>query len=275
MKIDARRFQDLSHLPKGDSPEKRGIFIIGTDTGVGKTVIAGAIARFLSSQGVDVGVMKPIETGCRKMKGRLLPADGAYLKDAARSTDAIRTITPCTYSAPLAPYAASLLEKKKVHLNAIVKTYDRLRRQHPFLIVEGVGGLMVPLTVHLDLLDLILLFDLPVLLVARSGLGTLNHTLLTLRYGSDHHVRFIGVILNQTLPEKELAEESNPEILSGRINVPLTGFPYFKKSGSRERDIKRSEALLMKNLLMKEMVLGWVRFLAKGAKTEGGSVSLP
>jgi len=220
--------------------------------------------------------MKPIETGCRKIKGMLHPADGVYLKDAARSSDPIGSITPYTYSAPLAPYAASLREKKKVHLDAIVKTYDRLRRHHSFLVVEGVGGLMVPLTARLDLLDMILLLDLPVLLVARSGLGTLNHTLLTLRYGSERHVRFIGVILNQTAPAKGPAEESNPEILSGRINVPLTGpFPYFKKSGSREKDIERSEALLKKNFLMKEMVLGWVRFLEKSPTKAGGFVSLP
>lgn len=276
MKIGGQDFRYPSRASKGLSPKQKGIFVLGTDTGVGKTVIAGAIARLLSSQGIDVGVMKPIETGCRKSKGNLIPADGTYLKAAARSTDRIESITPCSYIAPLAPYAASIREKKKVHLDTIVKAYDQLRRRHSFLIIEGVGGLMVPLTDRLDLLDLILLLDLPVLLVARSGLGTLNHILLTLRYGSEHHVRFIGVILNQTLPKKGLADESNPEILSGRITVPLAGpFPYFKKSGSQEKDIERSEMLLRENTVIKKMVLGWVRCEGKGSTMRDGSEDLP
>lgn len=272
MKIGRSPFQFPSPNSTRLSPEARGIFILGTDTGVGKTVIAGAIARLLSTQGIDVGVMKPIETGCRKSKGRLIPADGAYLKAASGSTDPIESITPCSYTKPLAPYAASVLEKRKVRLEAIVKAYDRLRRRHSFLIIEGVGGLMVPLTDRLDLLDLIVLFDLPVLLIARSGLGTLNHTLLTLRYGSEHHIRFIGVILNQTSPKMGLADRSNPEILSGRIDVPLAGpFPYFRKSANREKDIRRSEALLIKNVLMKEMVLGWIDSGENNSMTKDGS----
>jgi dethiobiotin synthetase len=254
------KLETNSHAATGPHPPLKGIFIAGTDTAVGKTVIAGAIARALSSEGVDVGVMKPIETGCRRGKGGLVPADGIYLKAAARSTDSIGSVTPYRYRDPLAPYAASLREKKKVHLGNIVKAYDRLRRQRSFLIVEGVGGLMVPLTNTLDLIDLILLLDLPVLLVGRSGLGTLNHTLLTLRFGSEHGVRFIGIILNQLSPGKTLADKTNPEVLEGRINVPLAGpFPYFKKTGIREKDIERSKTLFMNDLLMKEMVFNWMR----------------
>ena len=273
MKINTSGFRNPSQSLNKFSPEEKGIFILGTDTGVGKTVISGAIARLLLSQKVDVGVMKPIETGCRRQGGKLIPADGTYLKAAARSSDPIESITPCAYKAPLAPYAASFLENKKIRLETIFRAYDRLRRQHSFLIIEGVGGLMVPLTRNLDLLDLILHFDLPVLLVARSGLGTLNHTLLTLRYGSEHHLRFIGVVLNQTSPKKGPADQSNPEILSGRISVPLVGcFPYFKKSGSREKDIERSQAIFTKNISMKEMVLGRPR--GKIMK-EDGSAGLP
>ncbi len=252
------------------STSVRGVFITGTDTAVGKTMIAGAIARTLSSQGIDVGVMKPIETGCRRSKGKLIPADGTYLKAAACSTDRIESVTPYAYKDPIAPYAASMRDKRKVRMETIVKAYDRLRHRHSFLIVEGVGGLMVPLTSDVDLLDLILLLDLPVLLVARSGLGTLNHTLLTVRYGSEHHVRFVGVILNQTSPKKSLADETNPEILAGRLSIPLAGpFPYFKKTGILEKDIEHSTVLFMKNTLMKEMVFSWVRSGEK--KTNDGS----
>lgn len=245
---------------KKTDPHVKGIFIAGTDTGVGKTVIAGAIARALSSHGVDVGVMKPIETGCHQSKKGLIPADGMYLKAAARSNDPIGSVTPYSFREPIAPYTASIRDKKKIHLETIVKAYDRLSHRHSFLIVEGVGGLMVPLTRDVELLDLILLLDLPVLLAARSGLGTLNHTLLTLRYGSEHQVRFAGVILNQISPKKTLSDETNAEVLAERIAIPLAGpFPYFRKTGIREKDIERSKTMLMRDALLREIILNWVR----------------
>lgn len=235
---------------------KKGLFVIGTDTGVGKTLIAGALARLLSSRGVDVGVMKPIETGCRCWKGALLPADGSYLRSAARTADPIHLIVPYRYKDPLAPWVASLREKRKIDFGKIVQAYDRLRRKHSFLIVEGVGGLLVPLTARFDLIDLILLLDLPVLLVARSGLGTLNHTLLTLRHGSQQGLRFLGALLNQNLPRKTLADRTNLESLRERIDVPLLGcFPYFDKLGTREKNIERSKELLMEAIAIDQIAM--------------------
>ncbi|HEY5600127.1 MAG TPA: dethiobiotin synthase [Candidatus Manganitrophaceae bacterium] len=225
----------------------KGIFIIGTDTGVGKTVIAGAIARFLVSQGVDVGVMKPIETGCRRRGGKLIPADGSYLRAAARVEDPLGLITPYPYQYPLAPWVASIREKRRIHFKKIRSAYEQLRRAHSFLIVEGVGGLLVPLTAKSDLLDLILFLELPVLLVARSGLGTINHTLLTIQYGSQQGLQFQGILLNRTTPQETLADKTNPETLRRRTGLPLLGcFPYFEKKGSREENIERSKSLFMK-----------------------------
>lgn len=227
---------------------RKGLFITGTDTGVGKTVVAAAAARALSSRGIDVGIMKPVETGCRKRNGRLVLSDALYLKKAARVSDSLEMITPFAYHAPLAPRTASLLEKKEIDLETILSAYDQLRRRHSFLIVEGVGGLMVPLTARADVSDLIRLFDLPVLLVARSGLGTLNHTLLTLHHGSRLGIQFLGIIFNRTAPSPSLADKTNPAALAERTDVPLLGtLPYFIKSGNRERDIDRSEKLLMEN----------------------------
>ncbi len=234
----------------------RGIFITGTDTGVGKTMVAGAIARALAPCGV--GVMKPIETGCRRRKGELFSSDGSYLKTAARSDDPIQLITPCLYRHPLAPWSASILEKKRVDLKKIVECYRQLRQKHSFLIVEGIGGLLVPITAHTHLIDIILLLNLPVILVARSGLGTINHTLLTLRYGAEHGVRFLGLILNQTTPTSTLADRTNPKILSDQTDIPLLGLiPHLNKVQSTEDQIERSKNYLMKNPPMKERVLQW------------------
>jgi dethiobiotin synthetase len=237
---------------------ERGLFITGTDTGVGKTIIAAAIARTLSSLGTDVGIMKPIETGCRKRNGKLILSDALYLKIAAQVKDPIEMITPYAYRTPLAPRAASLLEKDEIDLETILLAYDQLRKRHPFLIVEGIGGLVVPLTARADLSDLIRLFELPVLLVARSGLGTLNHTLLTLRHGARLGIRFVGVLFNQTTPSRSIADETNPVSLAERTDVPLLGtLPYFEKRGNREKDIDRSVKLLMKNELLRSTILRW------------------
>lgn len=256
---------------------EHGIFITGTDTGVGKTVAAGAIARALSSAGIDVGVMKPVETGCRIKNGKLTLSDAAYLKTAARTRDAVKSITPYAFRSTLAPRAASLLEKKEIKLEEVLRAYDRLRLRHSFIIVEGAGGLMVPLTAHLDILDLIVLLNLPVLLVARSGLGTLNHTLLTIRTGVAAGIRFSGIIFNRPTPSVSLADRTNAASLAERTDIPLLGsLPYFKKSGSIEKNIERSEKLLMGNELLRQAVLGWTQARQSGSLNESENrVGLP
>ena len=214
-----------------------GLFIVGTDTGVGKTVVACAIARLLVNQGVDVGVMKPVETGCRLRKGQLFPADGAALKAAARSEEALSAITGDCYRLPVAPYPAAQMARRPVmNLGRVVQRFQVQSRRHAFMIVEGIGGLLVPLSARRDLIDMVLAFDLPALLVAHSGLGTLNHTLLTLRHGSDRGVRFAGVVLNHTTSRETLADATNPAVLAARCALPVFSFPYFKQKSAAGED---------------------------------------
>ncbi len=205
----------------------KGIFITGTDTGVGKTFIAGALACHLRADGVNVGVMKPIETGCGSKR---IPADGVYLKKMAQVNDALASITPYCFRDPLAPWPASIKEKKKIEMKKILAAYERLQKKHALMIVEGVGGLLVPITENDDVVDLILEMNLPVLLVARSGLGTLNHTRLTIEYGKSRGISLIGIILNQSQPAQTIADQFNPEILANKTDVPIIGrFPYMKE----------------------------------------------
>ncbi len=234
----------------------KGIFITGTDTGVGKTLISGAIARSLVSKGIHCGVMKPVESGCRLEKNELTPSDGLYLKQAARSLDPIEQITPCRFRYPLSPYAATLEgEQGMLSLADIQKSYHQLSTNHDFLIVEGAGGLLVPLTQSHSLIDLILLLELPVLLVARSGLGTLNHTLLTLRYGTAQGITFLGVVLNRTSKKRATSEESNLKILSERTVVPIFGpFPSLGSKKDPEEQIEASCQFFEMNLELKEKI---------------------
>ncbi len=123
----------------------KGLFITGTDTGVGKTYVSCGIARSLRYSGVNVGVMKPAETGCRRRGHRLIPIDAISLMKAAGIADDLDLVNPYRFAKPLAPSAAAKLQGKRLYIPKIEKTFQRLSASHDFLIVEGAGGIMVPL----------------------------------------------------------------------------------------------------------------------------------
>ena len=226
-----------------------GVFITGTDTGVGKTLIAAALARTLQSTGVNVGVMKPVETGCPMKSGELMPQDACYLKKAAKVTDPLDWVTPYRFRDPIAPWPAAIREGKKIDIRKILAAYKKLQKAHSFVIVEGVGGLIVPLSARMDVIHLIQALALPTLLVARSGLGTLNHTLLSLQYGQGHGIRFSGVILNETVSKTTLADQTNRHVLAQKTTIPIFGpFPHITRLERTDRGIEQSKAILCQSL---------------------------
>lgn len=196
----------------------KGIFITGTDTGVGKTYIACGIAAGLRMRGIDVGVMKPVETGCRMKDGDLIPSDSIRLMKAAGIKDALSLVNPCRFRRPLAPAVAAELEGKRISVDRIQKAYAALSRRHEFMIVEGAGGIMVPLRHDALYLDLAASLGLPVLIVARPGLGTINHTLLTVEALKNRKIPIAGIVFNSaTRSLRGLAEKTNPAVI-GRIS---------------------------------------------------------
>ncbi len=225
----------------------KGFFITGTDTGVGKTIIAGAMIRALCFLGLKTGGMKPIESGCIREGDVLMPSDGMFLKQTAQMQEPVTQVTPCCFENPLAPLTASELEKKSISVAVIKKAYYNLFKHYNALIVEGVGGLMVPIRDNYFVVDLAKEFDLPMIVVARPGLGTINHTLLTVNYAISEGLRVAGVIINYSHPpENSLAEDTNPQILKQICPVPLLGiFPYLKN-----RDAEAIEKTALKTLDM-------------------------
>lgn len=204
--------------------QKAGIFITGTDTGVGKTYIAAGIAGELKQRGVSVGVMKPAETGCRLQKGRLVASDAVRLVRASGAHDPITTISPYRFRRPLAPAVAAALEGKRIDPTRIEKLFSKLKAGHDFMIVEGAGGLLVPLTETYSYLDLAAAMALPVVIVARPSLGTINHTLLTVRVLQERRVAIAGVIINYADPKGTgIAERTSPEVIQRISGVPLLG----------------------------------------------------
>lgn len=200
-----------------------GIFIIGTDTGVGKTVVAAGLALVLKERGMRVGVMKPVATGCFGEGKRLISGDAVYLLEAAENERPYLT-NPLRFRNSLAPSVASVIEKKEVPIEKILKAYRELQRHYDFIIVEGIGGLLVPLTKDYFVANLIHEFGLPLMVVARGGLGTINHTLLTIDAAIIRGFEIRGIIFNR-MPRVNfsIAEITNPKVIHDITGIPVLG----------------------------------------------------
>lgn len=179
----------------------RGCFVTGTDTGVGKTAIACALAYRLRRTGMDVGVMKPVETG---LSGEdALESDGHKLREAAQVADAIELVSPYRYRDPVAPLAAARREGRPVDVGVIRRAFGELTARHDFLVVEGVGGVLVPLADDASMRDLMAALRLPVVVVARARLGGINHALLTLGALREGGLTPVALVLNDAQPPDE------------------------------------------------------------------------
>ncbi|MGB9613771.1 MAG: dethiobiotin synthase [Candidatus Margulisiibacteriota bacterium] len=210
-----------------------GIFIAGTDTGCGKTYVTMLLAKYLRSQGVNVGVIKPIATGSDQEN------DACYLKKTLKLKDSLRVINPIHLKYPLAPYPAAQIEKKKIPLKSIFAAYRKLSAKYRVVLVEGIGGILVPITKKYFVADLIKDLNLPTIIVARAGLGTINHTLLTVEELKRRKIKILGIILNG-FQGKDLSEKTNPEIIKKLSGLPIIArIPFLdKRTASFTRALK-------------------------------------
>lgn len=200
----------------------KGIFITGTDTGIGKTVVAAGLAMALKQRGVRVGVMKPIATGCIG-DGRLISPDAVYLFEAAQNEYAPLT-SPVRFRNPVAPSIASIYEQKEVDLNLIRRAYRQLQKHYDYLIVEGIGGMLVPIKNNYLVANLIREMDLPILIVSHVSLGAINHTLLTVDSALIRGFFIKGIIFNRApLINYSLAELTNPRVIHELTGLPVLG----------------------------------------------------
>lgn len=191
--------------------DSNGIFITGTDTSVGKTFVATGLAACMKQDGIDVGVMKPVATGSRDDIHRLLKS--------ARLDD-IMLANPIFLPLEASPLAASRLLKKEIDVDDIRHAFNRLMDEHEYIIVEGIGGLMVPITRDYMVVDMIKDLNLPVLIVCRGALGTINHTLLTIHACLNNSIKVNGFIANMV---KDDNEGLAIDIIEELSNIPLLG----------------------------------------------------
>jgi dethiobiotin synthetase len=202
-----------------------GVFVTGTDTGVGKTVIAGALAMLLRERGLRVGVFKPVATGCRRdVRLGLVSEDAEFLAHCADTEATLEQVNPVRYAGELAPMVAAEHTKRPIDWEAIRRQWAYHQAQSDFVVVEGAGGLLVPIDRKHNMADLAGEWQLPMVIVARAGLGTINHTLLTIEAVRRRKLELAGVVINGYRPASAtLAEETNPEVIGrlARMDIPV------------------------------------------------------
>jgi len=223
----------------------QGIFITGTDTNIGKTVATLVLGVLAQEDGINIGVMKPVQCAGR---------DAQFLKKSLNIKDPIAKINPYFAKEPLSPHLAFARQKRTIHINRIKKVYDQLSARHDLMLVEGAGGLMVPLKSNYLIVDLIKDLDLDVIIVARLGLGTINHTLLTIRQIQEMGLNVRGVIFSDYKRGKNgIPEKTNPDVIRKYGNVAIIGtIPYL---GSMSR--KTIKALCTSKINIQQAFKGY------------------
>jgi dethiobiotin synthetase len=194
----------------------RGLFITATDTGAGKTFVSAGLARLWRRERRPFRVCKPVATGAENNWSE----DTRLLAEAADDAD-LAAITPYTFAVAAAPPVAARLAGTPLRLQDLAAAVRRCAAEDHAVLVEGVGGLLCPLTERETVADLAVELALPLLVVARRSLGTLNHTLLTVEAAQRRSLRLAGVVVTATTPVRGAAEETVIEELRQRLNVPL------------------------------------------------------
>jgi len=225
-------------------PKKNGLFITGTDTGVGKTLIAGAIAKILTDKGHKVSVFKPVATGCISHWEGLVSSDSEFLACCANSDLRLTTINPVAYVTAAAPIVSAVEERRPIDFNKIASTYNEICQNCDIVIIEGIGGIRVPLTDQFDLRDLAVEFALPVVIVSKPHLGTINHTLMTIDSARAANLKIAGVVINSyNSLQSTIAEETAGQVISQCGSVAILADVPFDETASVE-ELKLGEVIV-------------------------------
>ncbi len=201
------------------NPLPSGIFITGTDTGVGKTVVTAALALCFKRSGVNAGVMKPVQTGT-EVPGL---SDLEFIEQVTGGCYPSEDHCPYRFQKPLSPLAASKIEDREISIEKIKRSFDKLRDTHEVVLVEGAGGLLVPILDGYYMSDLARDLGLSLILVTRPDLGTLNHTALTVESAISRGLRVLGIIISNFPAEPGIVESTNPKLLTKMTGLPIIG----------------------------------------------------
>lgn len=199
----------------------RGIFITATDTGVGKTIVTAGLALYIQSQGIRVGVMKPVQSGHLVDDPE---GDAATLKRLSGVEDSLEQITPYSFPTPVTPGLAAQLEGQSIDMQVVLSQLKKLENKYDLVLVEGAGGLMVPMGDNWLISDLAKAIGYPLLIVARPSLGTINHSVLTVMAARQLGLNPVGIICNgYKANDDDPSIEKNPSMIEGFAKVPVLG----------------------------------------------------
>ena len=206
----------------------KGYFVTGTDTGVGKTAITAGIAGSLRNLGVNVGVMKPIATGYQQKTG-YKSSDVTILAEAAGIKDPEDLINPVFLPIPTSPYDASKLLSVPIDMPLILTKFKKLLSLHDVILIEGIGGIMTPITKNFFVADMIKAMAIETIIVTRATLGTLNHTVMTCKMCKDYDIKVKGLVINNFDEKGSPAEKSAPTTLYELTGINIIGIiPFIK-----------------------------------------------
>ncbi len=205
-------------------PKLKGVFITGTDTEVGKTWVAAGLTAVLRRWGLKAVYFKPVQSGCPEEGGRLIPTDARLAREVAELEEPLELLTPMCLKLPLAPGVAAPREGRPVDFAKIAQSLEDLAGRYDFFVIEGAGGLYVPLAdLKFLVLHLVAWLKLPLMVVAKPGLGTINHTVLTVAAAQQAGLPVAGIVLNRFPANPSLAEITNPEVIAALTEVPILG----------------------------------------------------
>jgi dethiobiotin synthetase len=198
-----------------------GLFITGTDTGVGKTLIACGLAWLLRRRRINVGIMKPFATGNQIYSRNFKSQDTELLAAAANVGDMDDELNPVFFPIAASPLMASMITKNRISLKSVLSAFQRIRRRHEFVVVEGIGGIMVPLTNSYLLGDFVKLLGLQLIVVSRPNLGSVNHTLLTVNACKKYGLDIVGIIINRMPSKPDIVESMTPQFIRKLTGIPI------------------------------------------------------
>ncbi len=228
----------------------KAYFITGTDTGVGKTSITAGLAGSLRKIGMDVGVMKPIATGFPNKTG-FKSSDVAKLVDATSIKDSEDLINPVFLPLPTSPYDATKLLESSIDMPLIFEQFKKLLSMHEMLLVEGIGGIMTPITKNFFVADMIKGMSIETIIVTRATIGTLNHTVMTCKMCKEYGIKIRGLVINNFDEKGTPAEKNAPTTLHELTNVPILGIvPFIKDLNKIEKMIEH----VGKNIDVKSLI---------------------
>ena len=221
--------------------KSKGIFIIGIDTEIGKTTIAAGLSNLLFRKGIEIGVMKPFATGIKRYSKDFKSLDTKMLKDASGNKDNDNIINPFFYSIPTAPYLAKKILKinENIDIEEILTKYKEIENRHDFTIVEGIGGLMVPLSKDFSVADLASIINIPIILITSNRIGSINHIIMTSRLAILYKLKIKGIIINNKCKFLEtyykLITNSLPRVVEELTQCKvLATIPYIKKPTAKK-----------------------------------------